>query len=48
MKYVILLTLLLLAKLDNVETPEEISKMGEAETAKINIDDQSKCEFTKL
>ncbi len=42
MKYVILLTLLILVRLDNVETPEEASKLGEHQEAKVSLDEQSK------
>jgi hypothetical protein len=45
MKYVLFLTLLLLAISDNVEIPEEISKMGESVAAKVSLDDQSKFLF---
>jgi hypothetical protein len=48
MKYVILLTILILARLDNVETPEEVNQMRKSPAAKANIDDQSKLLFTKL
>ena len=42
MKYVILLTLILIANADNVETPEEINLLGESKAPEPSLDDKSK------